>query len=137
MGAQSRRVLLTAVTGNLDGNAAGTREGMGSVSMHRVLDGSLSALLEVDCETNTMTMFAEWQVSLDGSAWVLCSNGTQNAAAVVLATGTGGADPLVTRVLEAPASVYAYPYARLALRNEVAAGNTVDTYSCRYAYLRA
>jgi hypothetical protein len=134
----SKRTILPAVAGNLDGHVAGTREAMGQVEMSRVIPGTLAAELTVDCETSTMTMYAEWQVSRDGgSTWILCANGPQNAASVILATGTAGADAAVVRVFDAPDAVHAYPLARLTLRNEVAQGTTSDTYSCVYSYIRS
>lgn len=95
---------------------------------------ALTALVVIDCETSTMTMAAKWQVSNDGSTWVDVTNGSQNAAAVVLATGTAGADAAVTRAIPAPDAVYGWRKARLALVNGVATGAAVDTYSISYCY---
>jgi hypothetical protein len=39
-------------------------------------------------------------------------------------------------VLDAPASVYAWSFARLVVVNGVATGATADTYSIQYKYVR-
>lgn len=95
---------------------------------------SLSALVTVDAETSTFTFAGKWQVSNDNATWVDVTNGPQNAAAVVLATGTGGADAAVTRSYEAPATVYGWRYARFALVCGGTTGAAVDTYSIGYSY---
>lgn len=125
------------VAGVLTGFGAGTQTGAGSIALHRILPGTLSADVEVDAETNTITLHADWQVSRDGSTWLTCASSTQNAAAVALATGTGGADASVRRIIPAPMCVYAFPFARVAIRNETAAGLIADTYSVSYSALRA
>lgn len=94
----------------------------------------LSALLVVDAETNTLTMTAKWQVSNDSSTWVDLANGSQNAAGVALATGTGGADAAVTRSIPAPDAVYGYQWARCSIVIGVTTGTTSDTYSIGYCY---
>lgn len=126
-----------AATGNLDGNTAGTVEGGSAVSMGdtaRQKVRNLSALVVVDCETENLTMTGLWQVSNDNSAWVTVTNGPQNAAGVVLATGTAGADASVTRCYQAPDAVYGWRYARFAITNGVETGATTDTYSISYCY---
>jgi hypothetical protein len=124
-------------TGVLTGLAAGTQTGAGSIALHRILPGTLAADVEVDAETSTIQLFADWQVSRDGTNWLTVSGTPGNAANVVLATGTGGADPSVRRIIPAPMAVYAFPFARVAIRNEVAAGLVADTYSVSYSALRA
>jgi hypothetical protein len=123
-------------SGDFDGLSAttvgGTAVDMGDNSRQKVRN--LSALVVVDCETSTMTMTGSWQVSNDGSTWVTVTNGPQNAAGVVLATGTGGADASVTRCFEAPQAVYGWRKARFAITNAVAAGGATDTYSISYSY---
>ena len=136
MGFNARRVTTSASTGNLDTNVAGTQEAAAVLTMNQVEPGSLAAEVLVDCETSTLTMFLDWQVSNDNSTWMTVANGTQNAAAVALATGTAGADASVTKIVPAPSCVYSYPYCRAAIRNEVATGNTVDTYSVKYQYMK-
>lgn len=94
---------------------------------------SLSALLTVLAETNTITITAKWQVSNDKTTWVDAYT-PQNAANVALGTGTAGADTAVTRVLTAPEGVYGWQYARIALVNGVVTGAAVDTYSIGYCF---
>jgi hypothetical protein len=123
-------------TGNLDTNVAGTVEGGSTLLMANVEKGTLSATVTVDCETNTLTMYGEWQGSNDNSTWYRVRP-ANNAVEVVLATGTGGADASVTVVLSAPDGVYGFRYGRLGIRNEVTTGAAVDTYSIGYNYQRA
>lgn len=126
-----------ASSGTLDTLVAGTTTGGTAVAIGdntRQKVRALSALVTVDAETNTITISAKWQVSNDNSTWVDVANGSQNAAAVVLATGTGGADAAVTRVIPAPDSVYGWRYARVAVVNGVVTGNAVDTYAMSYSY---
>lgn len=118
--------------GVLTGAVAGTQTGAGFIDMTRLEPGTLSAQVTVDAETNTIQLFADWQVSRDNSTWLTVSGTPGNAANVVLATGTGGADASVTRVIPAPGAVYSFPFARVAIRNEVAAGLVADTYSVAY-----
>lgn len=123
-------------SGNFNGLTAtavnGTAVDMGDNARQKVRN--LSALVTVDCETSTMTMTGFWEVSNDGSTWVTVTNGPQNAAGVVLATGTGGADASVSRAYQAPDAVYGWRKARFSIINAVAAGNTVDTYAISYCY---
>ncbi len=125
-----------AASGNFNGLTATAVNGlavdMGDNARQKVRN--LSALVSVDCETSTMTMTGFWEVSNDGSTWVTVTHGTQNAAGVVLATGTGGADATVTRAFEAPQAVYGWKKARFSIINGVAAGNTVDTYAISYSF---
>jgi hypothetical protein len=122
-------------TGNIDAAADGTYTAMNTVLMHLVAQGTLSARCVCDIETNTLTMKAVWQVSHDATTWenVHPSNG---AAYVALGTGTAGADPTITKHVDAPAAVYAARYARIAILNEAAAGNAVDTYDVSYSFVR-
>lgn len=124
-----------AVTGNFDGDAAGTVAEGSAVVMGRIMHGTLSALVTVDAETNTLTMTAKWQVSNDDSTWVdiVAPN---NAANVALATGTAGADAAVTKVISAPDAAYGWQYARLAIVSGVVTGAATDTYSMSYCYRR-
>jgi hypothetical protein len=126
-----------ATSGTLDTLVAGTVTGGTAVEMGdnaRQKVRNLSALVTVDAETSTITISGKWQVSNDGSTWVDVTHGTQNAAAVVLATGTAGADAAVTRAFEAPSAVYGWRKARFAITNGVVTGNAVDTYAISYSY---
>lgn len=132
--------LTTATTGNFNTDVAGTVKPGAAVSIFGpaggVVNGTLAALVIVDAETNTLTMSAYWQVSEDGSTWYDVAGTPSNPANVVLATGTAGADASVTKVLPAPAAVYAWSFARCSVVNGVATGNTVDTYSIQYKFVR-
>ena len=111
---------------------AGNAVDMGDNSRQKVRN--LSALVTVDVETTSLTFAGVWQVSNDGSTWVNVSNGTQNAAAVVIATGTGGADPSVTKAYEAPPTVYGWRKARFTFLTAGATGAATDTYAISYCY---
>lgn len=114
---------------------AGTAVDMGDNARQKV--AGLSALVAVLAETNTLTFAAKWQVSNDGSTWVDVTNGPQNAASVVLATGTAGADSTVTKAIEAPPSVYGWRKARLSLVTGGTTGNSADTYAIGYCFRTA
>jgi len=95
---------------------------------------SLSALVTVLAQTNTLTIAAKWQVSNDKSTWVDVANGSQNAAAVVLQTGTSGTDVAVSKAIPAPDAIYGWKYARIALVTGGTTGATADTYAMSYCY---
>lgn len=127
---------LHVTTGTADGVApAGQVNGatlfMGG-DVKKVRD--LSALLTVDAETSTLTMTAKWQGSNDTSTWFDIANAPQNVAATALATGTGGADASVVKVIPAPPAVEGFRYARCSIVIGVVTGATVDTYSIAYNY---
>lgn len=128
-------------TPNASGNAntlasgsvvAGPTLNLGDVVRPKVK--SLSALLTVLAETNTLTWASKWQVSNDASTWVDVTNGPQNAAAVVLATGTAGADTAVSRAVPAPDAIYGWKYARIALVTGGTTGAAADTYAIGYCF---
>lgn len=119
----------TLVTGSV---IAGTAVEIGDNTRQKVR--SLSALVTVDAETTSFTFAAKWQVSNDGSTWVDVANGSQNAAAVVLATGTAGADAAVSKAIPAPEAIYGWRKARIALVTGGATGAAVDTYALGYSY---
>lgn len=129
-----------ASTGTADTLASGSVIGgtaviMGDNARQKVK--CLSALVTVDAETSTFTFAGKWQVSNDNSTWVDVANGSQNAAAVVLATGTAGADASVSRAYPAPDSTYGWRYARFALVTGGTTGAAVDTYAISYCYRSA
>lgn len=94
----------------------------------------ISALVTCLADTSTFTWAFKWQVSNDNSTWVDVSNGSQNAAAVVLATGTGGADTAVTKSIPAPDAVNGWQWVRAALVTGGTTGATIDTYAIGYCY---
>jgi hypothetical protein len=131
------RTAVSASSGNFDTLIAGSVTGGSAIIMgdnFRQKVRGLSAKVVVLAETDTITIACKWQVSNDNSTWLDVANGTQNAAAVVLATGTAGADASVTKVFSAPDAAYGYKFARIALVNGVVTGAAVDTYSLSYNY---
>ncbi len=127
---------LHVVTGTATGVApAGQVNGaslfMGS-DVKKVKD--LSAIVTVDAETSTLTLAAKWQGANDASTWFDLANAPANTAATVLATGTGGADAAVAKVVPAPFGVEGFRYARCSLVVGVVTGTDNDTYSIAYCY---
>lgn len=120
----------------LTGVVAGTLTGGGTLLMQNVRQGTLSATITVDAETNTIELFAEWEVSNDASTWLRCTP-VNNAASVLLAVGTAGADDAVTRVVPANDAVYGFRYARCSVRNAVVNGLIADTYAISYNYVKS
>lgn len=125
--------LAPAAALDLNGVAADTVTGGSTLDMRLVKSGSLSSLVVVDCETDTMTMEAVWQVSNDTVTWYICPT-KNNAPVTVLATGTAGADATVSRVIPADDAVYGFRYARLSIINRVAVGGAADTYLIGYNF---
>lgn len=123
-----------SVSGNLNGAVAGTKTAGGKVSNSRVAPGTLSATFVVDAETSTITLAAGWQVSNNGTDWYDLSYAPNNPAAVVLATGTAGADAAVTKVVPAPSGSDGWRFARAVVINGVVTGTTSDTYTISYNY---
>lgn len=123
-------------TGTADGVTAGSAVNGNALflgkSRKEVAD--LSALITIDAETSSLTFAAQWQASNDKSTWYVVSNAPANTAATVLATGTGGADAAVSRVIPSPDGLEGFQYARLSLVVGGATGATVDTYSIGYNY---
>jgi hypothetical protein len=136
MSFNARRVTSSATAGNLNTIVAGTATAAATLTTNQIEPGSLSATFAVDAETDTITLEAGWQVSRDNSTWLTVANGTQNAATVVLATGTAGADAAVTKVIPAPDCVYSFTYVRAVVINRVVTGNAADTYSITYDYMK-
>lgn len=137
MASNSKIVYNAQATGslNIDSAVAGTNTGGPTFLTAQCVPGTLSALVTVDAETNTITMGVVWQVSNDNSTWVVATP-VNNAAMVVLATGTGGADTAVTRVIPANDACYGWRYCRAAIQNGVTTGTTNDTYSIGYNYVK-
>lgn len=121
---------------NLNGVSAGTTTAGPAIDTSLVKDGSLSATVVVEAETNTLTMAAVWQgYDETAAAWVNLRE-SNNPAIVVLATGTGGDDAVVTTNIAAPMSAYGFRRVRCSILSAAAAGNTVDTYRIWYNYSR-
>jgi len=122
------------------GNATGVAPG-GQVNGNALFIGPswldkehASALVTVDAETNTITLAAKWQVADKIGTWFDVAHAPQNPAAVVLATGTAGADAAVTKTIPAPEAIYGYRFARAAVTVGVVTGTNNDTYSIAYNY---
>lgn len=124
-------------TGNLDSVASGTTVGIASLNNKQVRPGTLSATYLVDAETSTITVAAKWQVSADGSTWSDVAYAPNNPAAVVLATGTAGADAAVTKVVPAPYAVHGFQFVRATVVTGGTTGTTSDTYTVTYNYIAA
>lgn len=133
MGFPARWRSHAAVTGDFDPDAAGTVYGSQAISTANIAPGTLSCLFTVDAETNTLTIAGKWQVSDDASTWYDIAP-TNNAAVVVLATGTAGADAAVSKVLPAPSEIMGWKYVRAAVQNGVTTGGAADTYSMTLHY---
>lgn len=93
----------------------------------------LSALVTVLAETNTFTIAPKWEVSNNNTTFVAAAP-SNNAANVVIATGTAGADTAVSAAVTAPDSVYAWQYARLSLVAGGTTGTSSDTYAIGYCF---
>lgn len=132
----NQRVTQSAATsGTLNGVSAGTTTAGATLSLAEVSPMTLSCLAVVEAETSTLTMALVWQVSNDGTTWYQIVD-ANNAAQTVLATGTGGDDAVVSKVVSAPGSVYGWRFARASILSGVTTGATADTYSLRYSYAR-
>lgn len=116
--------------------AAGSTTGGTAISTASLVPGSMSCLFTVDAETNTLTLTGKFQVSDDGSTWYDLAGDAQNPANVVLATGTGGADAAVDRVLPVPMAAFGWKWVRAAVVNGVATGAAADTYVFTFRALR-
>lgn len=129
------RTNVGGTTGTLDGVASGTTVGIAKLDNKQIRPGTLSAKYVVDAETSTLTMAALWQGSADGSTWVDFAYAPNNPAAVVLATGTAGADATVTKVVPAPYAVAGFQFVRAAIVTGGTTGTTSDTYTVTYNYI--
>ena len=119
----------------VNGTVVGSDTSAGpTLLMSAVKTGTLSAQVTVDAETNTITLAARWQISQDEATWhnAVPSN---NAANVVLATGTAGADAAVTKAVSAPSAVYGARFARVVIDVGVTNGTAVDSANVGYNYL--
>lgn len=116
-----RGVRKLAAAAGFTGGAPQTVNG-NAVDMNDVALGSLSARATVLADTNTLTIAAKWQGLDKGGNWVDVAHEPQNPAAVVLATGTAGADTGVSKIIPAPTAVYAYRQARIVFTSGVGVG---------------
>lgn len=131
------RFAANAVSGNADTLAAGSTIAGATLEMGdnaRQKIRNLSAYCDVDIETTSLTFTGVWQVSNDGTTWRNVANGPQNAAGVVIGTGTAGADASIQKVFDAPGAVYGWRKARFTLLTAGATGAATDTYALSYNY---
>ena len=137
MGISARKFTVSAATaGNLNGVTAGGNGAGATLPAQSVAAGTLSALFVVDAETDTITIAGQWQGSDDGSTWYDIAGSPNNAANVVLATGTGGADAAVTRAVPCPSQAHGFRFLRAVARVGATTGTANDTYSISYRYIR-
>ena len=126
----SIRKISVATTGTLDAVASGTTVGMTSQRTAAIRPGTLSARFELDVETDTLTVAAGWQVSVDGTTWINFSDTYRMAPTrVVLGTGTAGADAAHDDALPCPPGWEGFEYVRPVLVTAGTTGATVDTYT--------
>jgi hypothetical protein len=133
MASPTSYVKTQAITGNLNGVTAGTATPGPVVSTNLIEPDTVSCEFTILAETNTLTIEGRWQVSDDNSTWVDMPL-QNNAAVVVIGTGTAGADSAVTLALQAPYACVGYRYVRPVVVNRVATGATGDTYSMTVRY---
>ncbi len=127
---------VSSTTGTFDTIGSGVAVAGSAIFMGNIAPKvkNLSCKAVLLAETNTITLSTKWQVSNDNSTWVDVANGSQNAAAVVVGTGTAGADTAVTRVYPAPDAVYGWQWARMAVVVGVTTGAVGDTYTLSYNF---
>jgi hypothetical protein len=115
--------------------AKDTITGGPSLDMSLVKRGSLSALVTVKAETDTIAIESFWEISNVGGAGPWYEVVTRdNFVPVVEASGTAAADAAVSVVLGAPGCVYSALYARASVRNRFIAGTVNDTYAIGYNF---
>jgi hypothetical protein len=125
--------------GNFNGATAGSTIPLNPVKMGLTstpLLAMLCVVLTVDAETDGLQLLGRWQVSQDKSTWYDVAHGPQNAAPVAFATGTAGADAVISRAFAAPECVEAWNWVRFAFVTAGATGAAIDTYSAQYAARR-
>lgn len=127
------RNAVSASSGNLNTLVAGSVVGGVAIFLGRSNRkiGFLSARVQLTAATATLTMATKWQVSDDSSTWEDVVNGPQNAASVVVTTGTSA---LVKRIIPPSEAIYGRAYARLAIVTGVATGAAGDLYVIDYSY---
>lgn len=127
-----RGVYATATTAFASGAAPKSINGK-TVFPDFIEGGTLMAHVSVNARTNTTTIAAVWEVSKDNSTFIPARS-WNNPASVVLVTGTGS-DVALEVCLDAPGSVYAWPYARCRLVTGTGtADGTNDKGSVDYYY---
>lgn len=117
---------------------AGTITAGPAMDMSLVKDGSLSARLTLDAETDTMTLEPVWEVSdvAGGAGAYLEVKPFDGELPTAWCQGTAGADAAVSAVVAAPSCVYAWLYSRCSVRNRNATGGAADSYRIGYNFIQ-
>lgn len=129
--AMIRQEVLDLGTSGAVGAAPQTIAG-NAVDLREVKDGVLKAILVGQAKTNTLTMTARWQAQDKAGAWHNVAHGTQNAAGVALATGTGSAVAFDVILVSPP--LQGYRKARLVVVTGAASATAVDDTVTKLAY---
>jgi hypothetical protein len=125
-------------TGTLGLTGSAPQTGAGAtIASTSVEPGTLSAHVYAKATTNTLTITGKWQTSADGSTWRDCVT-PNNAANVVLVTGTGSA-VTATKRISAPSSALGQRLCRFVVVSGVGVGGGAgtDEYAISYSYLPA
>lgn len=94
---------------------------------------ALSAIVETNLTTATLTATTKWQVSNDGTAWLDIVG--KNGAANVTKSAAGSGSLVTTQYAQAFDGLDpAFPYIRLAVLVGVATGAAGDTVTVAYQY---
>jgi hypothetical protein len=134
MGYPARWTTVAGGSGTLDTVVVGTTTGGTAISTSDMQMGTVSCLFVVEAETDTVTITGKFQVSDDNSTWYDLAGDAQNPANVVMATGTGGADAVISRVLPMPSAAMGWKYVRAATVIAGATGAAIDTYAFTWKY---
>ena len=129
----------TAITGaapqTVNGNTVAIMAPNGGSGM-AIAPGSLSALVESNVTTNTITITGKWQVTAGGGSptWYDVGVGN-NAANVAIATGTGSL-VATNKVVSAPEACYGWLFSRFVITSGVGVGGGagVDEVAISYSY---
>jgi hypothetical protein len=104
--------------------------------MGSIAPGTLSAKVVMAVKTSSLTMTPSWQVSQDASTWLNVKSMT-HATQVATAAGTGST-VTTTVVLDGPASLSGWKYARIIVTTAGATADGVaDAYACSYSWMQA
>lgn len=129
-----RGVLAIAASTNFPSGAAPQVLNGIAVDMEMVEPRTLSAEVTLTAQTTSITTFAKWQVcNTTGGTWrdFVAAN---NPADVAIATGTGGVDTAVTKVIGAPNGIESWKFARVQLYTGAQSATTGDLGSATYSY---
>lgn len=129
-----RGVLAIAATTNFPSGASPQVLNGAAIDVEMLEPNTLSAAVTVTAQTTGITAYAKWQVcNTTGGTW-LDFVAANNPANVAIATGTGGVDAAVTKVVAAPAGIEAWKFARIQLYTGDQAATTGDLGGATYSY---